>query len=74
MLSTIYVTTGGGMFRDTLNAVAAFISSDNWHTLMTMATTLSVGIATLAYIRTRDLTTMIKWVGVFVLVGSVRCV
>ncbi|OLF56980.1 hypothetical protein BTN33_21700 [Aeromonas veronii] len=71
MLSTIYVTTGGGMFRDTLNAVAAFISSDNWHTLMTMATTLSVGIATLAYIRTRDLTTMIKWVGVFVLVGSV---
>ena len=71
MLSTIYVTTGGGMFRDTLNAVAAFISSNNWHTLMTMATTLSVGIATIAYIRTRDLTTMIKWVGIFVLIGSV---
>lgn len=71
MLSTIYVTTGGGMFRDTLNAVAAFVSSDNWHTLMTMATTLSVGIATIAYIRTRDLTTMIKWVGIFVLIGSV---
>lgn len=69
-MDAIYVTTGGAWFRDSLNAVAAFTMSSNWATLISMATVLSVCVATIAYIRTHDLTTMIKWAMVFVMVSG----
>ena len=70
-MDTIYTITGGAMFRDSLNAVAAFTMSSNWAALVYMATILSVGVAASAYIRTHDLTTMIKWAIVFVTVSGV---
>lgn len=70
-MDAIYVTTGGGLFRDSLNAVAAFTMSSNWAALIYMATVLSICVAAVAYIRTHDLTTMIKWVVAFVMVSGV---
>lgn len=71
MMDVIYTTTGGAWFRDSFNAVAAFTSSNNWEVLVSMATTLSVCIAVIAYIRTHDLMGMVKWTMVFVMVGGV---
>lgn len=70
-MDVIYTTTGGAWFRDSFNAVAAFTSSNNWEVLVSMATTLSVCIAAIAYIRTHDLMSMVKWLMVFVMVGGV---
>lgn len=70
-MDVIYTITGGAWFRDSLNAVAAFTQSSNWAALVYMATVLSVGVAAITYIRTHDLTTMIKWVIVFVMVSSI---
>jgi len=70
-MDVIYTTTGGAWFRDSLNAIAAFLMSSDWGTLVSMATVLSVCVATFAYIRTHDLATMIKWVVVFVMVSGV---
>jgi len=70
-MDVIYTTTGGAWFRDSLNAIAAFTMSSDWSTLISMATVLSVCIAAIAYIRTHDLQTMIKWVMVFVMVSGV---
>ena len=70
-MDVIYTTTGGAWFRDSFNAVAAFTSSNNWDVLVSMATTLSVCIAVIAYIRTHDLMGMVKWAMVFVMVGGV---
>lgn len=70
-MDVIYTITGGAWFRDSFNAVAAFTSSNNWEVLVSMATTLSVCIAVIAYIRTHDLMTMVKWAMVFVMVGGV---
>lgn len=70
-MDAIYVTTGGGLFRDSLNAVAAFTMSSNWAAMLYMATVLSITVAAVAYIRTHDLTTMLKWVVAFVMVSGV---
>ncbi|MFQ1718529.1 conjugal transfer mating pair stabilization protein TraG [Aeromonas veronii] len=70
-MDAIYVTTGGGLFRDSLNAVAAFTMSSNWSAMLYMATVISILVAAVAYIRTHDLTTMLKWVVAFVMVSGV---
>ena len=60
-----------GLFQDSLNAVAAFTMSSNWAAMLYMATVLSITVAAVAYTRTHDLTTMLKWVVAFVMVSGV---
>ncbi|WP_159282618.1 conjugal transfer mating-pair stabilization protein TraG [Rahnella variigena] len=75
-MDVIYTITGGEWFRDSLNAVAAFTQSDTGHSLMHIATVLSVVTCAIAWIRTHDIFTLLKWVTVFtavtILIGVTR--
>jgi len=75
-MDVIYTISGGEWFRDSLNAVAAFTQSDTGHSLMSMATVLSVVTCAIAWIRTHDIFTLLNWVFVFtavtVLIGVTR--
>ncbi|UHM93617.1 conjugal transfer mating-pair stabilization protein TraG [Rahnella victoriana] len=75
-MDVIYTITGGEWFRDSLNAVAAFTQSDTGHSLMRIATVLSVVTCAIAWIRTHDIFTLLKWVTVFtavtILIGVTR--
>lgn len=75
-MDVIYTISGGEWFRDSLNAVAAFVESDTSHSLMRIATVLSVVTCAVAWIRTHDIFILLKWVFVFttvtVLIGVTR--
>lgn len=70
-VDTIYTIAGGAWFKDTLNGVATFFNSSAGDSLMAMATVISVAVAAVAYIRTRNLLELAKWVGCYVFVASV---
>lgn len=75
-MDVIYTISGGEWFRDSLNAVAAFTQSDTGHSLMKIATVLSVVTCAVAWTRTHDIFTLLKWVFVYtavtVLIGVTR--
>ena len=75
-MDVIYTISGGEWFRDSLNAVAAFTQSETGHSLMKIATVLSVVTCAVAWIRTHDIFTLLKWAFVFtavtVLIGVTR--
>lgn len=60
-MDVIYTITGGAWFRDSLNAVAAFTQSDTGRSLITIGTVLSVVTCAVAWIRTHDIFTLVKW-------------
>ncbi|MBU9833690.1 conjugal transfer mating pair stabilization protein TraG [Rahnella sp. L72c] len=60
-MDVIYTISGGAWFRDSLNAVAAFTQSDTGRSLMTIGTVLSVVTCAVAWIRTHDIFTLVKW-------------
>ena len=70
-VDTVYTVAGGAWFQDTFNGVAAFFNSSAAGDLLAMATVISVGVAVMTYIRTRDLIDLAKWAGFYVLVVSV---
>lgn len=75
-MDVIYTISGGAWFRDSLNAVAAFMQSDTGRSLMTVGTVLSVVTCAVAWIRTHDMLTLVKWAMILtivhVLVGVTR--
>jgi conjugal transfer mating pair stabilization protein TraG len=60
-MDVIYTISGGAWFRDSLNAVAVFMQSDTGRSLMTVGTVLSVVTCAVAWIRTHDMLTLVKW-------------
>lgn len=60
-MDVIYTISGGAWFRDSLNAVAAFTQSDTGRSLITIGTVLSVVTCAVAWIRTHDIFTLVKW-------------
>lgn len=70
-MQVIYTISGGAWFRDSLNAIAAFISSDNWHSLVIIATTLAVVVTAFAYIKGRDIFTLLKWAVIYVFITGI---
>lgn len=70
-MDTIYTISGGAWYRDSLNAIAAFMQSDDWTHLASVAATLSVLASTIAYIRGRDIMTFMTWAAALTLVTGV---
>lgn len=70
-MDTIYTITGGGWFRDSLNAVATFFQMNDWRSVVSMATTLSVVAAAMVWVRGKDILTLVRWAAAMVLVTGV---
>jgi len=70
-VDTIYTITGGGWFRDSLNAVATFFQMNDWRSVASMATTLSVVAAAMVWVRGKDILTFVRWAAAMVLVTGV---
>lgn len=70
-MDTIYTITGGGWFRDSLNAIATFFQMKDWETIMKITAMISVVAAAMSYIRGKDVLTFIKWAAAMVLVTGV---
>lgn len=70
-MQVIYTISGGAWFRDSLNAIAAFVSSDSWHNLVMIATTLAVVVTAFAYIKGRDIFTLLKWAVIYVFITGI---
>ncbi len=70
-MQVIYTISGGAWFRDSLNAIAAFVSSNNWYSLVIIATTISVVVTAFAYIKGRDIFTILKWAVIYVFITGI---
>lgn len=68
-MDVIYTISGGAWFRDSLNAVAAFTQSDTGRSLMTIGTVLSVVTCAVAWIRTHDIFTLVKWAMILTIIN-----
>lgn len=67
----VYTIAGGGWFQDVFNGVAMFFNSSASDYLLAMATAISVLVAALAYVKSKDLLELAKWAAVYVAVISV---
>ncbi|MDZ7324874.1 conjugal transfer mating pair stabilization protein TraG [Kosakonia sacchari] len=67
----VYTIAGGGWFQDVFNGVAMFFNSSASDYLLAMGTLFSVLVATLAYIKNKDLMELMKWAFFYVLVVSI---
>ena len=70
-MDTIYTIMGGGWFRDSLNAVATFFQMNDWRSIVSMATTISVVAAAMVWVRGKDILTFVRWAAAMVLVTGV---
>lgn len=70
-VTEIYTIAGGGWFRDVFNGVAMFFNSSASDYLLVMGTVMSVLVAAMSYIKSRDLMALMKWAAFYVLVISV---
>nr|WP_314688500.1 conjugal transfer mating-pair stabilization protein TraG [uncultured Pantoea sp.] len=70
-MDTIYTIMGGGWFRDSLNAVATFFQMNDWRSIVSMATTISVVVAAMVWVRGKDILTFVRWAAAMVLVIGV---
>ncbi|EHF4936975.1 conjugal transfer mating pair stabilization protein TraG [Enterobacter hormaechei] len=67
----VYTIAGGGWFQDVFNGVAMFFNSSASDYLLAMATAISVLVAALAYVKSKDLLELAKWAAVYVAIISV---
>lgn len=67
----VYTIAGGGWFQDVFNGVAMFFDSAASDYLLAMGTMVSVLVAALAYIKSKDLMELMKWAAFYVLVVTV---
>jgi conjugal transfer mating pair stabilization protein TraG len=70
-MDTIYTISGGGWYRDSLNAIVSFMATADWLAMVSMATLLSVVVAAVGYIKGHDILGLVKWAATFVLVSGV---
>lgn len=70
-MDVIYTISGGAWFQDSLNAVAAFIQSSTWSRMLIIATTLSVVVTAIDYVKKHDILSLLKWAGIFVFVTGI---
>jgi len=67
----VYTIAGGAWFKDVFNGVAMFFNSSASDYLLAMGTLFSILVATLAYIKSKDLMELMKWAVFYVIVVTV---
>ncbi|EPZ8357895.1 conjugal transfer mating-pair stabilization protein TraG [Enterobacter hormaechei] len=67
----VYTIAGGGWFQDVFNGVAMFFNSSASDYLLAMGTLISILVAVLAYIKSKDLMEIVKWAVFYVAVIAV---
>ncbi|MBK5145535.1 conjugal transfer mating pair stabilization protein TraG [Budviciaceae bacterium BWR-B9] len=66
----MYVITGGDWFRVSFNAIATFMSTSAWTSLVRLATAIGILLTCIDYIRRRDVKVFLYWVFVITLTSS----
>lgn len=67
-MDVMYTYAGGAWFRDSFNAIAAFMMSDTWDSILVIAGIISVLVTAAAYVQSHNVFHMLSWAGIFVLI------
>ncbi len=67
----IYVISNSHLFREGLNAVAAFCSSDGFKAATYMGALLSISGTAIAYVKQHDLILFLKWLAIYFFVFNI---
>lgn len=68
-MQAIYVIAGGDWLSQTLNAIVAFMNTDNWVIIRRIVTALSVLVVAITWIRRHNVMDMLGWIGTIVLMS-----
>lgn len=68
-MQAIYVIAGGDWLSQTLNAIVAFMNTDNWAIIRRIVTALSVLVVAITWIRRHNVMDMLGWTGTIVLMS-----
>lgn len=68
-MQAIYVIAGGDWLSQTLNAIVAFMNTDNWVIIRRIVTALSMLGVAITWIRRHNVMDMLGWIGTIVLMS-----
>jgi conjugal transfer mating pair stabilization protein TraG len=70
----IYILTGGEIFYQIINAIAAFFNSSSWGMLVRWSLNVAILGGMIRYIGTNDLIKLLRWVFIYIFILSVLVV
>ncbi|MFQ1018096.1 conjugal transfer mating-pair stabilization protein TraG [Gilliamella sp. BG7] len=70
----VYVLTGGEIFYQIMNAIAAFFNSSSWGMLIRWSLNIAVIGGMVRFIGTNDLVKLLRWVFIYIFIVSVLVV
>lgn len=70
----VYILTGGEIFYQITNAIAAFFNSSSWLMLIRWSMNVAVIVGMVRFIGTKDLIKLIRWVFIYIFIISVLVV
>ena len=70
----VYILTGGEVFYDITNAIAAFFGSSSWAMIIRWSLNVAVITGIVKFIGTKDLIKLIRWVFLYIFILSVLVV
>lgn len=70
----IYILTGGEIFYQIINAIAAFFNSSGWGMLIRWSMNVAVIMGMIRFIGTKDLVKLIRWVFIYIFIINVLVV
>ncbi|WP_334613835.1 conjugal transfer mating-pair stabilization protein TraG [Escherichia coli] len=68
-MNEVYVIAGGEWLRNNLNAIAAFMGTRTWDSIVKIALTLSVLTVAVMWVQRHNVMDLLGWVAVFVLIS-----
>ncbi len=74
MSTTIYVLDCGDLFFELFNAIAAFMNSSNYMSLVSLAVAFGFFVAVVRFFKTFDPNTLLKWFVVYMLVFNIAVI